>query len=174
MNPIRRNFLKLAATIIAAPEVPRLASQLIFRLGRFGSSRPLLPAAASISPRAWIGHGSGERPGVLHRREQARRRRQRRHRGRSPRAADGYTLLLATLPNAVNTSLYEKLNFNFIRDTVWSRASSACPWWCCSIQRFRQGRFPSSSAMPGPIRTRSTWRRPATEPHPTWPANCSR
>src|SRR6201991_5233170 len=31
-------------------------------------------------------------------------------------AADGYTLLLATVPNAVNASLYEKLNFNFIRD----------------------------------------------------------
>jgi tripartite-type tricarboxylate transporter receptor subunit TctC len=33
-------------------------------------------------------------------------------------AADGYTLLLATVPNAVNASLYEKLNFNFIRDTL--------------------------------------------------------
>jgi tripartite-type tricarboxylate transporter receptor subunit TctC len=33
-------------------------------------------------------------------------------------AADGYTLLLATVPNAVNASLYEKLNFNFIRDTA--------------------------------------------------------
>jgi tripartite-type tricarboxylate transporter receptor subunit TctC len=31
-------------------------------------------------------------------------------------AGDGYTLLLATVPNAVNASLYEKLNFNFIRD----------------------------------------------------------
>ena len=29
---------------------------------------------------------------------------------------DGYTLLLATVPNAVNATLYEKLNFNFIRD----------------------------------------------------------
>ena len=29
---------------------------------------------------------------------------------------DGYTLLLATVPNAVNASLYPKLNFNFIRD----------------------------------------------------------
>jgi tripartite-type tricarboxylate transporter receptor subunit TctC len=29
---------------------------------------------------------------------------------------DGYTLLLATVPNAVNAALYEKLNFNFIRD----------------------------------------------------------
>jgi tripartite-type tricarboxylate transporter receptor subunit TctC len=33
-------------------------------------------------------------------------------------APDGQTLLLATVPNAVNTSLYEKLNFNFIRDTA--------------------------------------------------------
>jgi tripartite-type tricarboxylate transporter receptor subunit TctC len=29
---------------------------------------------------------------------------------------DGYTLLLATVPNAVNTTLYENLTFNFIRD----------------------------------------------------------
>jgi len=32
--------------------------------------------------------------------------------------ADGYMLLLATVPNAVNATLYQKLNFNFIRDTV--------------------------------------------------------
>jgi tripartite-type tricarboxylate transporter receptor subunit TctC len=31
-------------------------------------------------------------------------------------AADGYTLLLATGSNAVNATLYENLNFNFIRD----------------------------------------------------------
>ncbi len=31
-------------------------------------------------------------------------------------APDGYTLLLATVPNAVNASLYEKLKFNFIGD----------------------------------------------------------
>ena len=30
--------------------------------------------------------------------------------------ADGYTLLLATRANAINATLYEKLNFNFIRD----------------------------------------------------------
>ena len=33
-------------------------------------------------------------------------------------APDGYTLLLSTVPNAVNASLYEKLNFNFLRDTA--------------------------------------------------------
>jgi tripartite-type tricarboxylate transporter receptor subunit TctC len=31
---------------------------------------------------------------------------------------DGYTLLLATSPNAVNATLYEKLNYNFVRDIV--------------------------------------------------------
>src|SRR6516225_10044709 len=29
---------------------------------------------------------------------------------------DGYTLLLATSSNTINATLYEKLNFNFIRD----------------------------------------------------------
>ena len=33
-------------------------------------------------------------------------------------APDGYTLLLATVPNAVNAALYGNLKFNFIRDTA--------------------------------------------------------
>jgi tripartite-type tricarboxylate transporter receptor subunit TctC len=32
--------------------------------------------------------------------------------------SDGYTLLLVTTANAINTTLYEKLNFNFIRDVA--------------------------------------------------------
>jgi tripartite-type tricarboxylate transporter receptor subunit TctC len=31
-------------------------------------------------------------------------------------AADGYTLLLVASANAINATLYDKLNFNFIRD----------------------------------------------------------
>jgi tripartite-type tricarboxylate transporter receptor subunit TctC len=31
---------------------------------------------------------------------------------------DGYTLLLSTLPNAVNTALYDNLSFDFIRDAA--------------------------------------------------------
>jgi tripartite-type tricarboxylate transporter receptor subunit TctC len=33
-------------------------------------------------------------------------------------AADGHTLLLAAVPNAVNATLYQNLNFNFMRDTA--------------------------------------------------------
>src|SRR5258708_4869052 len=33
-------------------------------------------------------------------------------------AADGYTILMIGLPNAINATLYDKLNFNFIRDIV--------------------------------------------------------
>src|SRR5262249_2673334 len=31
-------------------------------------------------------------------------------------APDGYTLLMAATPNAINATLYEKLSYNFIRD----------------------------------------------------------
>jgi tripartite-type tricarboxylate transporter receptor subunit TctC len=40
---------------------------------------------------------------------------------------DGYTLLLANLANAINATLYEKLNFNFIRDIVPVAAISRAP-----------------------------------------------
>ena len=77
--------------------------------------------------------------------------------------ADGYTLLLVSAANAINATLYDKLNFNFIRDIAPVAGIIACPtsWW--SIHRFRPRRFPSSSPMPRPIRARSTWRRPASE-----------
>jgi tripartite-type tricarboxylate transporter receptor subunit TctC len=40
---------------------------------------------------------------------------------------DGYTLLLANLANAINATLYEKLNFNFIRDIAPVVAISQAP-----------------------------------------------
>jgi tripartite-type tricarboxylate transporter receptor subunit TctC len=33
-------------------------------------------------------------------------------------SADGYTLLMATTTNAINATLYDKLNYNFVRDIV--------------------------------------------------------
>ena len=45
---------------------------------------------------------------------------------------DGYTLLFSGANNAISASLYKKLPFDFIRDTVPVAISRRCPtcWWC--------------------------------------------
>jgi hypothetical protein len=40
---------------------------------------------------------------------------------------DGHTLLLAASANAINATLYDKLNFNFIVTSRRSRPSTASP-----------------------------------------------
>ena len=86
---------------------------------------------------------------------------------------DGYTLLRRP-SNAINATLYDKLNFNFIRDIapVAGIVRTPTSWW--STHRFRPKPFPSSSPMPRPIQASSTWRRPATGACHMSPANCSR
>jgi tripartite-type tricarboxylate transporter receptor subunit TctC len=117
MKLLRRDFLKLAGAVASAPALPRLASALDY------PTRPVRIVAGfsagggvDITARLigqWLGSRLGQsfitenRPGA----------------GGNigteavvTAAPDGYTLLLATVPNAVNASLYEKLDFNFIRD----------------------------------------------------------
>ena len=54
---------------------------------------------------------------AVHRREQAGRRRQHRGRGRSrAQRPDGYTLLVIGANNPINTTLYDKLGFDLLRD----------------------------------------------------------
>ena len=115
----RRYFLTLAGSALAAPALPRPASALDYpaRPVRFVAG---FTAGGGVDITArligqWLAGRLGQsfvienRPGaggnigtetVVN------------------AAADGYTLLLATVPNAVNASLYETLNFNFIRDTA--------------------------------------------------------
>jgi tripartite-type tricarboxylate transporter receptor subunit TctC len=119
MKLLRRQFLKLAGAVAAAAALPRLASALDYPtrpvriIAGFAAGGGVDITARLIGQ--WLTERLGQsfvtenRPGaggnigteaVVN------------------AAADGYTLLLATVPNAVNASLYDKLKFNFIRDTV--------------------------------------------------------
>jgi tripartite-type tricarboxylate transporter receptor subunit TctC len=113
----RRKFLHLAAGAAALPVVSRIASAQAY------PTRPVriiagFPAGGGVDITArligeWLSERLG-RPFVIENRAGA---------GGNigteavvNAAPDGYSLLLATIPNAVNATLYEKLNFNFIRD----------------------------------------------------------
>ena len=65
--------------------------------------------------------------------------------------ADGYTLLLATSPNATNATLYQKLNFNFIRDIVPIAFIGRLANVMEVNPSFPARRFPSSSPLRRPI-----------------------
>jgi tripartite-type tricarboxylate transporter receptor subunit TctC len=113
----RRKFLHLAASVAALPAMPRVASALDY------PTRParIIVGYAAAGPTditgrlvgQWLSERLGQqfivdnRPGA----------------GSNigtelvvQAAPDGYTLLLVTTTNAINATLYDKLNFNFIRD----------------------------------------------------------
>src|SRR5881394_2432265 len=114
---LRRNFLKLAGALIATPALPRLGSALDYPtrptkiVAGFAAGGGVDITARLIGQ--WLADHLGQ-PFVVENRTGA---------GGNigteavvTAAADGYTLLLATVPNAVNASLYNNLKFNFIRD----------------------------------------------------------
>jgi tripartite-type tricarboxylate transporter receptor subunit TctC len=117
MKLLRRQFLTLAGVVAAAPAFPHLAAadqypaRPVRIIAGFAAGGGVDITARLIGQ--WLTEHLGQsfvvenRPGA----------------GGNvgteavvSAAPDGYTLLLATVPNAVNASLYEKLDFNFIRD----------------------------------------------------------
>src|SRR5262245_3079025 len=76
--------------------------------------------------------------------------------------ADGYTLLLVAGAHTINATLYDKLNFNFIRDIAPIASISRETSVMLVNPSFRPRQFPSSSPMPRPILAKSTWRQPAS------------
>ena len=80
---------------------------------------------------------------------------------------DGYTLLAVLTGNAINTTLYDKLNFNLTRDIV-PVAGVFRGSYVVVVNPSVRRRRPSQSLSPtqSPIRARSTWRRPAPETGP--------
>ena len=117
MKLLRRNFLKLAGAAVLTPTLPRFALALDYPtrptkiVAGFAAGGGVDITARLIGQ--WLADHLGQ-PFVVENRTGA---------GGNigteavvNAAPDGYTLLLATVPNAVNASLYEKLNFNFVRD----------------------------------------------------------
>jgi tripartite-type tricarboxylate transporter receptor subunit TctC len=113
----RRNFLHLAAGAAALPAMSRVAWAEVYPSRPVRLIAPFGPAGATDITARLIGQWLSERLGqqfVIENRPGA---------GGNigteavVRAApDGYTLLYVTTANASNATLYDKLNFNFIRD----------------------------------------------------------
>jgi tripartite-type tricarboxylate transporter receptor subunit TctC len=113
----RRQFLHLAAGAAALPAVSRVARAQAY------PSRPVrivigLASGGPVDVLArlmgqWLSERLGQ-PVIVESRPGAGSNIATEAVVRAP--ADGYTLLMATPPNAINATLYAKLNFNFIRD----------------------------------------------------------
>jgi tripartite-type tricarboxylate transporter receptor subunit TctC len=113
----RRKFLHLAAGAAALPVVPRIARAQAYPARPVRIIVGFAPGGGSDIMARLIGPWLSERLGqqfIIENRP-----------GASSNIAteavvnatpDGYTLLLATLPNAISVTLYEHLKFNFIRD----------------------------------------------------------
>ena len=117
MKLLRRKFLHLAAGAAALPAVSRIARaqtypaqpvRIIVGFGPGGVSDILARLIAQ-----WLSERFG-RPFVVENRPGAGTNVATEAVARAP--ADGYTLLWLTSSNAINATLYEKLNFDFIRD----------------------------------------------------------
>jgi tripartite-type tricarboxylate transporter receptor subunit TctC len=119
MRLCRRQFLHLAAGATTLPAVSRIARAQIY------PTRPVriivgFPAGGVTDIIARVtGQWLSERLGqqfVIENRPGAATNIATEAVIRAP--ADGYTLLLANATNAINATLYERLNFDFIRDVV--------------------------------------------------------
>jgi tripartite-type tricarboxylate transporter receptor subunit TctC len=113
----RRTFLHLAAGAAALPAVSRIAWAQAY------PTRPVriivgFPAGGGVDIIArlmgqWLSERLGQ-PFLIENRPGAGSNIATEVAVRAP--ADGYTLLLVHASNAINATLYDKLNFNFIRD----------------------------------------------------------
>ena len=113
----RRNFLHLAAGAAALPAVSRIAWAQSYPTRPVRIIVPFPPAGLSDILARLVGQWLSERlgqPFVIENRPGAGSNLGTEVVVNAP--SDGYTLLLVGSPNAINATLYNKLNFNFIRD----------------------------------------------------------
>jgi tripartite-type tricarboxylate transporter receptor subunit TctC len=113
----RRNFLHLAAGAAALPAASRFARAQAYPMRPVRLIAPFAPAGpGDITARLmgqWLSERLGQ-PFVIDNRPGAAGNIGTEVVVRAP--ADGYTLLMVGSWSAINATLYDKLNFNFIRD----------------------------------------------------------
>ena len=115
--PYRRQFLHLAAGAAALPAVSRLARAQAYPARPVRIIVGFAPAGGTDIMARLIGQWLSDRLGqqfVIENRSGAGTNIATEAVVNAP--PDGYTLLLACLPNASNATLYENLKFNFIHD----------------------------------------------------------
>jgi tripartite-type tricarboxylate transporter receptor subunit TctC len=113
----RRRFLHLAAGAVALPAVSRIARAQAYPSKPVRVIVPFPPAGNNDLIARLIGQWLSERlgqPFIVDNRPGAGTNIGTEAVVRAP--ADGYTLLIVAPPSAINATLYEKLNFNFMRD----------------------------------------------------------
>ena len=117
MRPPRRQFLRLAAGAAALPALSHIARAQNYPARPVRLVVGFAPAGAQDVLARLIGQWLSERLGqqfIVDNRPGAGGNIGAEAVVNAP--ADGYTLLLVGPPNMINATLYEKLNFNFIRD----------------------------------------------------------
>jgi tripartite-type tricarboxylate transporter receptor subunit TctC len=115
----RRQFLHLAAGAAALPALPRVASALDYPTRPVHIIVGYAPGGTNDISARLMGQWLSERLGhqfVIENRPGAGSNLATEAVVHSP--PDGYTLLLVNTSNAINATLYDKLNFNFIRDVA--------------------------------------------------------
>jgi tripartite-type tricarboxylate transporter receptor subunit TctC len=113
----RRQFLHLAAGAAALPAISQIAQAQAYPSRPVRLVAPAAPASASDILGRLMGQWLSERLGqqfIIENRPGGGNNIGTEAVVRAP--ADGYTLLMAATPNAVNATLYDKLSFNFLRD----------------------------------------------------------
>jgi tripartite-type tricarboxylate transporter receptor subunit TctC len=113
----RRNFLQLAAGAAALPLAPHVARAQAYPSRPVRLIVPVAPAGAADIVARLMGQWLSERLGqqfVIENRPGAGTNIATEMVVRAP--ADGYTLLMFGAAAAINATLYDKLNFNFISD----------------------------------------------------------
>jgi tripartite-type tricarboxylate transporter receptor subunit TctC len=175
MRLLRRQFLQMAGSAVALPAVSPFAWAQAYPTRSIRMIVPFPPAGAfDIVARLmgpWLSERLGQ-PLIIENRPGAGGNIGTEAAVRAP--PDGYTLLLTGSPNAINATLYDKLNFNFIRDIAPIASIVHVPLVMTVHPSVPAKTVPEfityAKANPGRI----NWRQTASELHPMCLASCSR